>query len=119
MNQSRSGRLGPAGFARAPQNPRSTLSISGRGGDRTRTPLSGYGILSPVRLPVSPLGQPVEMYQEGGWLQFGLTGKKSLPSTVLARRSDRKAEVLAGRNEPQPAVRDPPPSLRTPAKPAL
>ena len=30
---------------------------SGRGGDRTRTLLSEYGILSPVRLPVSPLGR--------------------------------------------------------------
>jgi hypothetical protein len=31
-------------------------SSSGRGGIRTHTPLTGYGILSPVRLPVSPLG---------------------------------------------------------------
>ena len=32
-------------------------SSSGRGGIRTHTPLTGYGILSPVRLPVSPLGR--------------------------------------------------------------
>jgi hypothetical protein len=30
---------------------------NGRGGDRTRTELSLHGILSPVRLPVSPLGR--------------------------------------------------------------
>ena len=32
-------------------------SNSGRGGIRTHTPLTGYGILSPVRLPVPPLGR--------------------------------------------------------------
>ena len=32
-------------------------SSSGRGGIRTHTPLTGYGILSPVRLPVPPLGR--------------------------------------------------------------
>ena len=31
-------------------------SSSGRGGIRTHTPVSGYRILSPVRLPVPPLG---------------------------------------------------------------
>ncbi len=30
---------------------------NGRGGTRTRTPLARYGILSPVRLPIPPLGQ--------------------------------------------------------------
>ena len=33
--------------------------ISSRGGNRTRTPLSEPRILSPVRLPISPLGQVV------------------------------------------------------------
>lgn len=31
---------------------------NGRGGDRTRTEIPLHGILSPVRLPVSPLGRP-------------------------------------------------------------
>ena len=31
--------------------------VNGRGGDRTRTEIALHGILSPVRLPVSPLGR--------------------------------------------------------------
>lgn len=46
----------------------------GRGGARTRTSLSGHRILSPMRLPVSPLGLSVEV---GGLWRVGC---------VLARR---------------------------------
>ncbi len=31
--------------------------MSGRSGDRTRTGISPHGILSPVRLPISPSGR--------------------------------------------------------------
>lgn len=34
---------------------------SGRGGDRTRTSLTGNGILSPVRLPIPPLGRLIAL----------------------------------------------------------
>jgi hypothetical protein len=37
--------------------PGKEFTVNGRGGDRTRTELSLHGILSPVRLPVSPLGR--------------------------------------------------------------
>ncbi len=36
---------------------------SGRGGDRTRTRLTPHRILSPVRLPVPPLGLPMSMFR--------------------------------------------------------
>ncbi len=35
---------------------------SGRSGDRTRTSLTGHGILSPVRLPIPPFGLGPEVY---------------------------------------------------------
>ena len=36
-----------------------TVVTNGRGGIRTRTPVTGHGILSPERLPIPPLGQEV------------------------------------------------------------
>jgi integrase len=44
------------GASRAASHHAARKNISGRSGDRTRTPLSGNGILSPVRLPISPSG---------------------------------------------------------------
>ena len=40
--------------------PAATPCDSGRGGARTLTPVTRYGILSPVRLPIPPLGQEVK-----------------------------------------------------------
>jgi hypothetical protein len=46
------------GAFRASSQRSASTCTSGRGGIRTRTPLTGNRILSPVRLPVPPLGLP-------------------------------------------------------------
>ena len=56
---------------------------TGRGGDRTRTEITLHGILSPVRLPVSPLGR-------------GLRGAS--PAARMAWRLSRAARSYRRRN---------------------
>ena len=60
---------------------RKTSQLIGRGGVRTRTSLSRHRILSPMRLPVSPLGQECVFKSDGQWVEL-LLGRAGCCQTV-------------------------------------
>ncbi len=64
---------------------------NGRGGDRTRTPVTRYGILSPVRLPIPPLGH---------W-SFTRCHPSPCPPSLPAIRMDRVKRISEVRRVPK------------------
>jgi integrase/recombinase XerD len=77
------------GASRVDPHSSASVCINGRGGDRTRTGITPHGILSPVRLPIPPLGRrgPVARETTGYRLQHGAATLAIFDNTV--RRLER------------------------------
>ena len=71
-----------AGHEPAAEIPSGASDLGARGGNRTRTTLSGLGILSPVRLPVSPPGRHADASTASTSIPSGSLPAQACPSVV-------------------------------------